>query len=84
MKNNWVLLTSSAERALNNSTVRAAEMLQSPKAYKSLNLVETISSRIMITSFNGNTAAIIISCYSPTYVLDEEDKGQFYLDLTQL
>ena len=57
-------------------------MIQSPKAYKSLNLGETISSRIMIAPFNGNTAVIIISCYSPTNVSDEKDKGQFYLDLT--
>ena len=35
MKNNWVLLTSSAEKALNNSTVRGVGMLLSPKAYKS-------------------------------------------------
>ena len=35
MENNWMLLTSSAEKALNNSTVRGVGMLLSPKAYKS-------------------------------------------------
>ena len=55
-------------------------MLLSPKAYKSLNAVETISPRIMIASFNGDPAVIITSCYSRTNVSDEED--QFYVDLT--
>ena len=57
MKNNWVLLTSSAEKALSNSTVRGVRMLLCLKAYKSLNFVEIISPRIMIASFNGNPAS---------------------------
>ena len=68
MKNNWVLLTSSAEKALNNSTVRGVGMLLSPKPYKSTNVVETISPRIMIASFNGDPGVTIISCYSRTNV----------------
>ena len=61
MKNNLVLLTSSPEKALNNSTVRGVGILLSPKAYKSLNSVETISPRKMISSFDGNPAVTIIS-----------------------
>ena len=57
-------------------------MLLSPRAYKSLNSVEIISPRIMIALFNGNPAVTIISYYSPTNVLDEEDKDQFYFDIT--
>ena len=57
MKNNWVLLSSSAEKTLSNSTVRGVRMLLSLKAYKSLNFVEIISPRIMIASFNGNPAS---------------------------
>ena len=44
MKNNWVLLiTSFAEKALNNSKVRDVGMLLSPKAYKSLSWVNNDS-----------------------------------------
>ena len=82
MKNKWVLLTSSAEKALNNSTVRGVGMLLNPKAYKSLNGVETISPRTMIASFNEDLAATIISCYSRTNVSDEEDIDQFHFDVT--
>ena len=58
-------------------------MLLSPKAYKSLNSVETISPRTMIASFNGNPAVTIISCYSPN-VSGEEDKDEFYTELTTI
>ena len=83
MKNKWVLLTSSVEKALNNTTIRGAGMLLSPKAYKSLNSVETIRRRTMIASFNGNPAVTIISCYNPN-VSDEEDKDEFYTKLTTI
>ena len=82
MKNNWVLLTSSAEKALNNSTVTGVGMLLSTTAYRSLNSVETNSPRIMIASFNRNLAVTMTSCCSPTNVSHEDDKDQFYFDLT--
>ena len=82
MKNKCVLLTSSAENALNNSTVRDVGMLLNQKAYKSLNAVETISSRSMTASYNGDTTVTIISCYSRSNISDEEDKDQFYFDVT--
>ena len=82
MKNNWVLLASSEEKALNNSTVSCVGMLLSPEACKSLNSVETNSQRIMITLFNGNPAVMVISRYISTNVSDEKDKDQFYFDLT--
>ena len=43
MTNNWVMLSSSAEKALNNSTIRGVGMLLSPKAYKALSSIETIN-----------------------------------------
>ena len=52
-------------------------MLLSPKAYKSLNSMETISPRIMIPSFTENLGVTIISCYSPTNISDGEDKDEF-------
>ena len=82
MKNKWVLFTSSAEKALNNSTVRGVAILLNQKVYKSLNAVETISPRTMIASFNGDPVVTIISCYSRSNVSDEEDKDQFYFDVT--
>ena len=71
MKNKRVMLTSSDEKTLNSTAIRGIGMLLIPKAYKPLNSLETISSRLMIASFNGNHAVTIISCYSPTNVLDE-------------
>ena len=82
MKNGWKLLTSSAEKAQNNSTIRGVGMLVSPKAYKSLNSIESVNPRILIASFNGNPAVTIISCYSPTNVALDEDKDKFYKELT--
>ena len=82
MKNKWVLLTSSAEQALTNTTIRDVRVLLSPKAYKSLIYMEKISRRITIASFNGNPAFTLIFCYSPTNNLDEEDKDEFYIELT--
>ena len=76
-----MLLTSSAEKALNNSTVRGVGMLLYQKAYKSLNAVKTISPRTTIASFNPDPVVTILSCHSRTNVSDEEDKDQFYFDI---
>ena len=46
--------------------------------------METISPRIIIASFNRNPAVTIISCYSPTNVSDEENKYEFYNELTAI
>lgn len=62
MKNKWVLPTSSAQKDLNNTTIRGVGMLLSPKACKSLNSLETISPKVMIASSNVSPAITIISC----------------------
>ena len=40
-------------------------MLIGPRALKSLNSREKIQPKMMVTTFNGNANAAIISCYSP-------------------
>ena len=84
MKEQWVMLTGSAEKASNNSTIRGVGMLLSPNAYKALNAIENITPRIIVATFNGNPAITVISCYSPTNVASKEDKDTFYAELTEL
>ena len=84
MKKGWVMITSSAEKATNNSTIRGVGLLLSPKAHKALNSVETINPRILIATFNGNPAVTVISCYSPTNVSNVDDREEFYAELSEL
>ena len=83
MKKGWVMITSSAEKATNNSTIRGVGLLLSPKAHKALNSVETINPRILIATFNGNPAVTVISCYSPTNVSNVDDTGAPNEDMVQ-
>ena len=53
-----------------------------PRALKSLNSIEKIQPRIMVT--NGNPSAAIVSCYSPTNVSEETDLIAFYDELSSL
>ena len=69
------MITSSAEKATNNSTIRGVGLLLSPKAHKALNSVETINPRTLTATFNGNPAVTVISCYSPTNVSNVDDRG---------
>ena len=84
MNKGWVLITSSAQKATNNSTIRGVGILLSPNAHKSLNSIETINPRILIATFNGNPATTVISCYSPTNVTTPEEREDFYVELTEL
>ena len=59
-------------------------MLLSPHATKSLNSIEKITSRILVTTFHGNPEPILISCYSPTNIADEQEVIDFYDDLSSL
>ena len=80
----WILVTSKAEKASNNATIRGVGMLLSPQAYKCLNNVESITPRIMTANFNGNPKVTVISCYSPTNTSEEEVVTQFYGELSNL
>ena len=59
-------------------------MFLSPIAYRSLLNVESVSSRIMIATFNGNPKVTAVSCYSPTNYSEEEEIQEFYDQLTEL
>ena len=39
---------------------------------------------MMVTTFNGNPGATIISCYSPTNIREETDLIAFYNELSYL
>ena len=82
--NGWMLLTSSAEKASNNATIRGVGFILSPKGYQSLNKIESINPRILIASFNGNPSTDIICCYSPTNVAEEDSVKEFYAELSEL
>ena len=84
MGDGWTLATSSAEKACNNATIRGIGMFLSPMAYRSLLNVESINSRIMIATFNGNSKVTVVSCYSPTDCSEEEEAQDFYDQLTEL
>ena len=74
----WMIITSSAEKAENNATIRGAAMLVSPRAYKSLFKVESLSPRMMVATFNGNPQTTFIYCYSSTICSDEIEAVEFY------
>ena len=59
-------------------------MFLSPMAYRLLLNVESISSRIMIATFNGKLKVTVVSCYSPTNCSEAEEAQDFYDQLTEL
>ena len=59
-------------------------MLIGPRALKTLNSTERIQLRMMAATFNGNSRATIISCYSPTNVSQETELVAFYDELSSL
>ena len=84
MGKGWIMATSSAEKGENNSTIRGIGLLLSPRAYKALQNIESITPRILIATFSGNPETTIITCYSPTNCSDEEVTSNFYGELTSL
>ncbi len=59
-------------------------MFIGPRALKSLNSLEKIHPRMMAATFNGNPSTTIISCYSPTNVIEETELIAFYDELSSL
>ena len=54
------------------------------RSLKSLNSIEKIQHRIMVTTFDSNPNATMISCYSPTNVSEETNLIAFYNKLSSL
>ena len=75
--NGWMIITSSAEKAENNETIRGVGIMVEPRAYGSLFNVESVSPRIMVAIFSGNPETIIVSCYCPTNCSDEIEAVEF-------
>ena len=82
--NGWMLATVSAWKNSINAKVEGVGILIGPRALKSLNSIERIQPRMMVTTFDGNPRATIISCYSPTNVREETELVAFYDVLSSL
>ena len=82
--NGWTFVSASAWKNSVNAAIGRAGMLIGPRAPKSLNRIKKIQLRMMIATFNGNPSTTIISCYSPTNVIDETDLIAFYNELYSL
>lgn len=77
----YQLITSSATKNSQGSTIGGVGILLSPRASDNLLSVEKISNRIIIAEFNSNPTTTLIACYSPTNVSEESDVDTFYQDL---
>ena len=84
MAKGQVLITSSAEKATNNSAIAGFDILLSLKAYGSLNSLKSINFRTLIALFNGNPAVTVISCYCPTKVSSVIEREEFFVELSDL
>ena len=82
--NGWTLATASARKNSDNAMIGSVGMLIGPLTLKSLNSIKKIQPRMMVATFNGNSRATIISCYSPTNVNEETDLIAFYDKLYSL
>ena len=75
-------MTASSWKNKSNSSIGGIGLLLSPSATNSLINVEKISPRIITANFNGNPITIVVSCYSPTNVSDEDDVSEFYNNMS--
>ena len=75
------LITSSAWKNSQGSTIPGIGLVLSPKASSNLISLNKISDRIILAEFNSNPKTSFISCYSPTNVSDETIVDEFYSSL---
>ena len=79
--NGWMLVSASVWK---NATIGGIGMHIGPHALKSQNSIEKIQPMMMVATFNDNSRATIIFCYSPTNVSEETDLIAFYKELSSL
>ena len=77
----WKLLTLSAWKNSINAATGGIGMFVSSQAYNIIASVEMVSPIIMIVNFQGNPQTLVISCYSPTSISDEQETMIFYTKL---
>ena len=82
--NRCVLATVSARKNFITATVGGVGILIGTRALKSLNSIERIQPRMMVTIFNGNPRETKTSCYSPTNFSEETELIAFYDELSSL
>ena len=75
------LVSASASKNSQGSTIGRVGLLLSPKALDNLLSVEKISDRIMVAEFNSNPRTTVITCYSQTNTSDENAVDNFYQGL---
>ena len=77
----YQLVTASASKNSQGSTIGGIGILLSPRASDNLLSIEKISDRIIIAEFNSNPKTTFVACYCPTNVSDEKLVDDFYCDL---
>lgn len=80
----YQLITASAWKNSQRSTIGGVGLLLSPRAYANLMSVEKISPRILVAEFNSNPKTTVIACYSPTNVSKESLTNQYYQELKSI
>ena len=79
-----MFIAASAWKNSVNPNIGKVGMFFSPYALKSLNSIVIIQSRMMVTTFNSDPSATIISCSRATNTSDETDLITFYSKLSSL
>ena len=78
------LITASAVKNSQGSTIGGIGMVLSPKAVDNLLTIEKISDRIMVAEFNTNPKTTFIACYGPTNCSEENLADEFFCNLREL
>ena len=82
--NEWTVATVSAWKKLYQCHGRRGRNAYRTKSVKNTYSIERIQPRMIVSTFNGNPRATIISCYSPTNVSEETELVTFYDELSSL